>query len=654
MAELKAGSNGHYQKSPDYALLSEESTVFQETTGYLNQHDGVPFEVLREWEFTGWGQQSMLTPLRDSLFSPHLAKQPKWKMGSLAATALSGNTVASACLYVTGVCIMQAGRYAPFAVLLAVASMLLIRRIYTEVGSALPLNGGSFTALVHSTSKRFAALLSSFILLAYLTQAIVHSSWSSEYLSMLSSVSAAGGFAAVLLGCMAVCLAGLRCAGLVASAVFVLHCATMAILTVCSVVRLSRVGWAQLSANWSQPEVVQPDWLFSLFHGFSIAMVGFTGFETCAQYIQEQKAGVYVKTLRNLWWILAILNPLMSFLCLCLVDSSVFTFNPTQQKFALVQLANAYGGEWLPRLFKVDAFLVLAASVLSAFVGASGLVRRMSADRCVPQALAAHPARFVVAFAAAALAIYFALDGNVLHVSHVHSLCFLAVLLTITLGDMMIKYKRDRLPRAVRCSWPELLLAFALGCVAVAGAVVRNTLSLEQTLFYFLVCASLLLLYSFKLPLLKLLLRLNRYAVKRCPCLEKGLRSWQRSLRQRLADINASPVVFFSSTDDLSIINKAVLYVKNNEDCSWIRIVHVYRLESEIPPKLVDNVAVLDRMYPKQRVDVLMVPGVFGPDIIEALAHHFQISKNRMFIACPNEHFPHQIDSLGGVRLITH
>ncbi len=45
-------------------------------------------------------------------------------------------------------------------------------------------------------------------------------------------------------------------------------------------------------------------------------MLGISGFESSANFIEEQKDGVFPKTLRNMWIAVAIFNPLISLLSL--------------------------------------------------------------------------------------------------------------------------------------------------------------------------------------------------------------------------------------------------------------------------------------------------------------------------------------------------
>lgn len=68
-------------------------------------------------------------------------------------------------------------------------------------------------------------------------------------------------------------------------------------------------------------------WFLSLFYGFSAGMLGVTGFETAANYIEEQKPGVYVKVLRNMWFSVFIFNPLMSLITFGCLDMDYILAN---------------------------------------------------------------------------------------------------------------------------------------------------------------------------------------------------------------------------------------------------------------------------------------------------------------------------------------
>ncbi|MFP6768816.1 MAG: amino acid permease, partial [Planctomycetaceae bacterium] len=57
----------------------------------------------------------------------------------------------------------------------------------------------------------------------------------------------------------------------------------------------------------------------ALFFGFCAAMLGISGFESSANFVEEQEPGVFPKTLRNMWWAVSILNPTMALLTLAVL-----------------------------------------------------------------------------------------------------------------------------------------------------------------------------------------------------------------------------------------------------------------------------------------------------------------------------------------------
>ena len=106
-------------------------------------------------------------------------------------------------------------------------------------------------------------------------------------------------------------------------------------------------------------------------------------------------------------------------------------------------------------------------------------------------------------------------------------------------------------------------------------------------------------------------------------------------------------------SDRLSVWNKAVLYVKENEVTASLLIVHVHGEEEAVPESYQENARILDTMYPKIRITFLDVPGQFTPAFIQHLSERLHVPTNMMFITCPDGHFPHRIAELGGVRVIT-
>jgi len=67
---------------------------------------------------------------------------------------------------------------------------------------------------------------------------------------------------------------------------------------------------------------------------------------------------------------------------------------------------------------------------------------------------------------------------------------------------------------------------------------------------------------------------------------------------------------------NLTTINKAILYVKNNEQTHNVCIIHATDREEHLPPKLRENVRLLDSIYPKLRIDLVVVRRVAPPSTV--------------------------------------
>ena len=94
-----------------------------------------------------------------------------------------------------------------------------------------------------------------------------------------------------------------------------------------------------------------------LLYGFASGMLGVTGFETAANYVEECKTGVFEKILRNLWWTVFLINPLMSIITLGVLDLSTIRAHPNSVLASLaVTAAGPNFGHWIA----FDAFLVLS------------------------------------------------------------------------------------------------------------------------------------------------------------------------------------------------------------------------------------------------------------------------------------------------------
>lgn len=603
------------------------------------------------WEFPGWGTAEHIEMFGAEPVTVHpIDSAPSHRLGVWKATAICGNDITSSCLYVAALCAIYAGPYAPLALALVAVLLYLFRKIYAEVGSALPLNGGAYNVLLNTTSKAQASAAACLTLLSYMATAVLSAYEAMRYAHNLLPDIPVVGATIALLGFFALLnLIGISESANVALFLFAAHMITLTVLALAS-------GWlvvkdpSLLAANWHQP--VPGGVPSALFFGFSVALLGISGFESSANFIEEQKEGVFPLTLRNMWIAVAVFNPLISLLAMGVLPLAEIT---EHKEDLLARLGMVASGDFLANWISVDATLVLSGAVLTSYVGMTGLVRRMSLDRCLPQFLLAenrwrHTNHWILgAFFLLCSSILIASAGDIQVLAGVYTISFLGVMALFAAGNMLLKLKRDRLPRAVRAGWPAVIIGLLAVLAGLAGNLLLNPEYIKVFLMYLAVCAGAVAVMFLRVQILRVLLAGSRAVVAR---IRNGSRRLNLGIMKKIAQINSFQVIYFSRGDDLNALNRAALYVLRNELTTRMKVVHCYQDEKEIPVALAANLKTIDHIYPRMRIDLVLVKAPFGPELIERLSRRFGVPKNYMFIGTPSDRFPHSISDLGGVRLI--
>ena len=702
-------------------------------------------------------------------------EKPHVKLDEYRATAISGNDISSSVLYVVGRCFVFAGRLAPFSLSAVILLLYLFRNIYTEVVTALPLNGGAFNALLNTTTKLLAAMAGGLTLLSYAATAVVSANSAASYLNALSSDLNVYLFTIIILAIFCcVTLLGMTESANVAITMFIFHLLTLVMLAIACMIYV-----------FSVPEILQTNWLYSspiknpfedFYFGFCAALLGVSGFESSANFIEEQAPGVFAKTLTYMWAVVAIVNPLMGLLAMSVLPMGAILQDSNS---LLAQMGAVSAGRWLMAWVTVDATIVLCGAVLTGYVGVTGLANRMTLDRCLPQFfLSRNPWRgtlhwIIIGFFLLTTSLFVIVNGNVSILDGVYAIAFLCVMALFSIGNMVLKYKRNRLPRETRASWWTVIIAFFAVIAGAVGTIISDIDNLIYFLIYFAVTAALILSMLQRGFLLKLCL----YFIS-SSFLRRYFSNW---IKDQLHELKQISCIFFAKTGDVSVINKAILYVRDNELTSKIRIVHLYSDASlrstsdidglpdpakpyplnafphamdpaqplldedsdassfasssvpcietgdlplsaktptidsdsdlslnestsddddadldldnpldqalaaqlDIPVKavapspklistkkfdptaaavdpvkmreqLVKDVLFLDRMYPKIRIDLVLVNGEFNPRSIKYISEQLGVPPNFMFLTAPGDRFPYNLGDLHGVRLITH
>lgn len=580
----------------------------------------------------------------------HITEHKHGGIGQLAATAICGNDITSSCLYVSALAILYAGSLAPLALLIVAAVLFLFRSIYGEVVGALPLNGGAYNALLSTTSKSRASVAACLTILSYMATAVISASEAMHYAHALwSGWPVAAGTLALLVLFAALTILGISDSARVAIAIFLVHLTTLAVLLVVGFGYVAMHGSGTLMANL---EIRPPGGLsLALFFGFSAALLGISGFESSANFVEEQAEGVFPKTLRNMWIAVTVFNPAIALLALALVPIADVD---SHQEALLAHLAGSTGGSWFASAVSIDAVLVLSGAVLTSFIGVNGLTRRMSLDRCLPQFLlktnrrgTTH--RIIIGFLMLAVSVFLITGGELKALAGVYTLSFLAVMVLFGVGNVLLKINRATLPRPERASWLGTLVAIAAVATGLAGNVIMNPQYVGVFLEYFVPAVLIVSIMLGRIALLKAILFVVRSVLWSMTTHGRRLGTL---LQTKIDHINAQQLVFFTRGDQLSNLNNAVIYVRQNEHSNRLKIVTVVRDENDVPPRLRQDLGFLDEAYPEIDIEFVVIVGTFGPVLIRELSKEWQIPTNLMFIGSPSGHLIYGLAELGGVRLI--
>ncbi|MEP6735958.1 MAG: APC family permease [Chryseolinea sp.] len=572
------------------------------------------------------------------------------KLGQLQATAICGNDITSSCLYVSALTIAYAGQYAWVALLIVAVVLFLFRNIYGEVVGALPLNGGAYNVLLNTTSKSNASVAACLTILSYMATAVISASEAMHYLRdlvpSLHVLIATGGLLTFFL---ALTITGISESAVVATIIFIFHLCSMALLLGSGLWFVMVNGLSVAISNFKLP--ITGSFSSAIFFGFSAAMLGISGFESSANFVEEQQSGVFRKTLRNMWIAVTVINPLMALIAITVLTRS----DILQHREALLShIGFNTGGAWLSTLISADAVLVLSGAVLTSFVGVSGLIKRMALDRILPQftlqeTKRGSPYRILTIFFLLCVSVLYVTHGDLGTLAGVYTISFLIVMSYFGIGNILLKIKRESLPRPVTSSPFAVAVAVAAVIVALYGNVKLHPEYLVVFLQYFIPAILIILLSMNRVEILKMALIVLKSFFEAMSHMERIFRI---KIMHALKQLHDQQFVYFSKADSIASLNKVMMYVQENEVTHRLKIVTVVKDGQKVSEKFLTDLEVLDRAYPDIDIEFIELPGIFNPEFITQVSKEWKIPINFMFIASPGDKFPYKIAELGGVRLI--
>ncbi|MDF2157282.1 APC family permease [Algoriphagus sp. CAU 1675] len=581
------------------------------------------------------------------------------KLGELSATAICGNDISSSVLYVSALAIAFAGQYAWITLLIVSFVLFLFRKIYGEVVGALPLNGGAYNALLNTTSKSTASLAATLTLLSYMATAVISANEGIHYLHHIVPSMPIIPATVLLLSIFALLvIGGISESAKVAIGIFLFHLGSLVILSGFIIFYLFQNGVGTFFDNWNLPLQDGEGISKAIFLGFAASMLGVSGFESSANFVEEQQRGVFPKTLRNMWAIVSVINPLMAVFALALFAIPLLQSDEFQNTL-LTEMAQHVGGQGVAVLIAVDAFLVLSGAVLTSFVGVTGLLERMALDRIMPPFFLqknkrGSSYRIILMFLILSVSVLLITKGNVKLLAGVYTISFLSVMALFGIGNILLKTYRKKLPRPEIAPFMGVLLAIAAVLIALTGNILMPAKeglpsNITVFLYYFIPATLFVVVMLNRTSLLKFVLNTIEYLFGP---IRRFVARIDRNIHRTIDHINNQEFVFFTKGDDIATLNKVMLYVSKNEHTKKMKIATVLDKGQKLPENLKQEISFLDREYPEISIEFVEINGTFTPELIQELSEKWSIPVNFMFIGSPGNKFPYRIEELGGVRLI--
>lgn len=572
------------------------------------------------------------------------------KLNQWFATAICGNDILSSTFYVSGIAIAFAGIFAPLVLLFISVVLYFYKSVYTEVVEALPTNGGAYNCLLNATSKTLAAVAGTMTLLSYVATAVISGKTAIEYLSSAITIPVIPVTIVLLLAFALLVISGIKDSAKVAFAIFAFHIFVLVIFIGFGAWHYVSGGHSYIMQNAFRTQALIASvggLLPALFFGFSTSLLGVSGYESSANFVEEQGPGVFRKTLRNMLIGVAIFNPLTALIALNVMPFDVIV---RSKDFLLSDVARIMGGPIFQYVLVLDAFLVLAGAVLTAFVGVSGLLYRMTTDGCLPNFLTKENSQgsypyIVIAFFALCASILILTKGDLLTLAGVYTIAFLSVMSLFALGNLIMRETRTELKRTYHAPLIFVLLAFGATVAGVFGNLRINPINIDYFAVYFVPTMTLVFLFLKIDWVFQFILRFTKY-----------LRKIDEFVIRHFEDLTSGRFVVF--IHHVNRVYEILDYINKNETGRNIILIHCNNgNKTQYEKSLKDLKDVLPSLqragaFPHFNIRVVYKDEPFSPDLIDRVSKEFKVRKNRILIGSIHEEHPFDYSQLGGVRII--
>lgn len=571
------------------------------------------------------------------------------KLNQFYATAISGNDILSSALYVSGIAILFAGVMAPLVLLFIGVVLFLYKSVYTEVVEALPINGGAYNCLLNGTSKVIAAIAGITTFLSYIATAVISAKVAIEYLHTLVLVPVIPVTIGLLFVFALLVISGIKDSAKVAAIIFATHLVALTSFLVLGLIYFL-TGHSQFTANITHTmDIVtkQGGLLPAFYLAFSASLLGVSGFESSANFVEEQAPDVFRKTLRNMLIGVIIFNPLIA---LVVLNSMPYQEIIGAKDFLLSDAAKIIGGTPFQYFIVIDAFFVLSGAVLTSYVGVSGLMSRMAGDNCLPNFFAKANkkgsfTRIILTFFILCSSILLATRGELLSLAGVYTIAFLGVMSMFAFGNLILKETRTELKRTYSAPIIVVVLAFIATFFGIIGNIRIDENNLHFFEIYFIPSLLLVLMIIYQDYIMLFLLRLT-----------EKIPSLHSYIKDHFEDMTEGKFVAFIHHPNR--LYRILNYINKNETGRTIYLVCCKSGDTKNPKRnyeeIKENIPYLEKagVFPHLNIQLLYRDETFGPEVITEVSKELRIRKNRILIGSIHNFHEFDYEELGGVRVI--
>jgi len=517
---------------------------------------------------------------------------------------------------------------------------------------ALPVNGGAYNCLLNGTSKTVASVAGELTSLSSIATAVISAKVAVEYVhTVIHGIPVIPGTIVLLLAFALLVISGIKDSAKVALAIFGTHITTLVLFVFLGLIYYLNNGAPEFSFNMFQTEEIirnRGSILAALFFGFSASLLGVSGFESSANFVEEQKKGVFRKTLRNMLLGVTVFNPLIALIVLGVMTLPAIG---EAKDFLLADAAQIIGGTWFQYLVVADAFMVLSGAVLTSYVGVSGLMSRMAADGCLPYPLTKMNAkgsyvRIIIAFFILCSSILIMTGGDLLSLAGVYTISFLGVMSLFALGNLILKQTRPELKRTYHAPVIAVILAF----LATASGIVGNILIDEQNLVFFLI-------YFIPTIMLVMAIIYQIHIVNWAVRASRPFPALNNFLQKRIKHVTDGTFLVF--IHNIHRLHAILYYIDHNEIGRHVILIHCEDLEDKKKnmadyEELKQILPMMKKagVFPEMNIELAYEKQAFGPSMIDKMSKKYDIPKNRVLIGSIHEHHSFEYEELGGVRII--